>query len=302
MKIDARLSRVLAGIAVLGAAAPIASAATPCTDAEHRRLDFWLGDWDTYEADARDKVVARTRVDAILGGCALRESYEGADGLSGQSFTIYDAARQRWHQSWVTNKGQLLQLEGRFQGDRLTLQGPQASPDGRTTLVRGVWSPEAGGVRETAHTSSDGGATWNPLFDIFFKRREAAVGSDASEAERDAASTLTRLNQAYVDAFMNADVSWYRENLADDFVCIESDGTVLDRDAFLREAARGPDVASYTLADVRVRVFGTFALVHATGRFTRRDGSQGVSRYTDAYAFKDGRWKAVSAQITRSLS
>ena len=276
------------------------TAEASCTESEHRRLDFWVGDWDTYEADARDKVVARTRVDVVLGGCALRETYEGADGLTGQSFTIYDASRKIWHQSWVTNKGQLLQIEGRFEGDRLTLQGPQLSPGGRTALVRGVWSSEAGGVRETAHTSKDGGATWQPLFDIYFRRHEERAMPETSDANRSAVETLTQLNREYVDAFMKADVNWYREHLADDFVCIESSGTVLDRDAFLRDAASGPDVARYDLADVRVRVFGDFALVHATGRFTRRDGTQGTSRYTDAYALRDGRWKAVSAQITRS--
>jgi hypothetical protein len=171
MKIDAALAPAVLSMALLSSVGPAVHAATPCTEPEHRRLDFWVGDWDTYEAAARDKVVARTRVDVILGGCALLETYEGADGLSGQSFTIYDASRNVWHQSWVTNKGQLLQIEGRFDGDRLTLQGPQLSPDGQETLVRGVWSPEAGGVRETAHTSKDGGATWQPLFDIYFKRR-----------------------------------------------------------------------------------------------------------------------------------
>ena len=31
---------------------------------------------------------------------------------------------------------------------------------------------------------------------------------------------LMQLNQEYVDAFMNADVDWYREHLADEFVVI----------------------------------------------------------------------------------
>ena len=45
-------------------------------------------------------------------------------------------------------------------------------------------------------------------------------------------TTLERLNQEYVDTFMNADVEWYRDHLADDFVCIESDGSVLDKSEF----------------------------------------------------------------------
>jgi hypothetical protein len=40
-------------------------------------------------------------------------------------------------------------------------------------------------------------------------------------------TTLEQLNQEYVDAFMKADVEWYRKQLADDFVVIESDGSML---------------------------------------------------------------------------
>lgn len=114
--------------------------------------------------------MARARVDVILGGCALRELYEQTDGLVGESFSIYDASRKKWHQTWVTNRGQLLQIDGQFEGNRLTLQGPQAKAAGGFETVRGVWSPEGDGVRETAQISSDGGATWRPLFDIRFRR------------------------------------------------------------------------------------------------------------------------------------
>src|SRR5687768_6182770 len=95
---------------------------------------------------------------------------------------------------------------------------------------------------------------------------------------------LTELNERYVDSFMRGDVGWYKEHLADDFVCIESDGSVLDKAEFLRRTAKGPDVAAYRLARVRIRLYGDVALVHATGVFTRRDGTEGTSRYTDVYA------------------
>jgi len=131
-------------------------------------------------------------------------------------------------------------------------------------------------------------------------RRRAADVSGGAEFDRATIRTLSRLNQEYIDAFMEADVNWYSDNLAHDFVCIESDGSFLRRDDFLRNAAHGPDVAAYTLADVRIRVYGHVALVHATGRFTRGDGTEGTSRYTDVYVLREGRWKAVAAQVTRS--
>ena len=159
---------LLAGAVLLGPShAPVGRAG--CATPEHRQFDFWVGDWDALEASGGDSVVARTRVDLILDGCVLREVYDGRNGLSGQSFSIYDAARRRWHQSWVTNRGQLLLLEGGMDGERMVLAGPNRGPDGGIVEIRGVWRRERGGVRETAETSRDGGKTWKPLFDLVFR-------------------------------------------------------------------------------------------------------------------------------------
>jgi Domain of unknown function (DUF4440) len=82
----------------------------------------------------------------------------------------------------------------------------------------------------------------------------------ANELETSDKLTLVRLNQEYVGAFMNADVDWYRQHLAEDFVCIESDGSVLDKAEFLTNTAKGPDVADYRLQNVDVRIYGSAAL------------------------------------------
>jgi ketosteroid isomerase-like protein len=112
-------------------------------------------------------------------------------------------------------------------------------------------------------------------------------------------SILRHLNEQYIRAFMESDVEWYRKYLADDFMVIESDGSVLDKPAFLIQTAKGPDVAAYKLAKVDVRFYGEVALVQATGIFTRKDGTTGTSRYTDIYFRKGKDWRVVSAQITR---
>jgi hypothetical protein len=114
-------------------------------------------------------------------------------------------------------------------------------------------------------------------------------------------NTLERLNREYINAFMTADVAWYREHLADDFVCIESDGAVLDKTQFLINTAEGPDVADYKLDRVNVRIYGGVGLVQATGLFLRKDGTSGVSQYTDVYVHTGDGWKTVSAQITRQI-
>jgi len=109
-------------------------------------------------------------------------------------------------------------------------------------------------------------------------------------------ATLEELNQEYVAAFMNSNVDWYREHLAEDFFCIESNGVIVHKQKFLANIAKGPDVADYKLEQVDA------ALVQATGLWTRRDGSKGMSRYIDVYVRHDSEWKTVSAQITRTGS
>jgi ketosteroid isomerase-like protein len=124
-----------------------------------------------------------------------------------------------------------------------------------------------------------------------------AAGATGATGVSDEA-TLKQLNEQYVASFLKSDVQWYQQHLTEDFVCTESDGTVLDKASFLRDAAKGPGVADYQLVEVRVRVIGDTGLIHAQGKATRKDGTIINSRYTDVYVRVNGEWKAASAQIT----
>src|SRR6185437_5912368 len=77
-------------------AAPHAS--TACSAPVYRQFDFFAGGWDTYDIAAPDKVVARNTVKVILDGCVIHEDYRQNDGLHGESYSLYDAARKVWHQ------------------------------------------------------------------------------------------------------------------------------------------------------------------------------------------------------------
>jgi hypothetical protein len=160
------------GLAVLPGSVHAAAGPAHCKDPAYRQFDFWLGDWDTFDSDAPGKPpVARNHVDAILGGCVLRETYKQTDGLNGQSFTMYDQARKLWHQTWVTNHGQLLVMEGSPQGKRILLSGVDRQH--RDAAIRVSWEPVADGVREIATTSRDRGKSWQPVFDIVFRKHRS---------------------------------------------------------------------------------------------------------------------------------
>ena len=165
---------ILAGTAIavpgrLPAKTVQGAAPAACASAEYRQFDFWVGDWDVFDIENPKTIVARVHVNRILDGCVLHEDYQSTDGVKGQSFSIYDAMRKAWHQSWVTNRGAMLEIQGNMEGTAMVLSGADRTPDGKDRQVRGVWKPVSDGVREMAVRSTDGGKTWMPWFDLIFR-------------------------------------------------------------------------------------------------------------------------------------
>ncbi len=158
------------GAAVAGEPAPAAPAA-PCSSAEHRQFDFWLGEWTVTTPDG--KLAGHNRITSILGGCALREEWSGAGGGSGTSTNVYDATRGVWHQTWVDAQGSLLVLEGGLRDGAMVLEGRTRGREGKTLENRVTWTPAAdGSVRQVWDVSRDGGSTWKTVFDGLYRRSD----------------------------------------------------------------------------------------------------------------------------------
>ncbi|HEX6614106.1 MAG TPA: hypothetical protein VF022_09610, partial [Rhodanobacteraceae bacterium] len=160
---------LLALASLLAASTAFAGHRTACSGPAYRQFDFFAGDWDAYDLDAPGKPVARNHVEIVLNGCVIHEDYQQGDGLHGESYSLYDSARDVWHQSWVTNRGGLLLMDGGWHDGRMTFEGDQAGQSGKSARVRVAWIPQGENVRETAARSLDGGRSWQPLFDMLFK-------------------------------------------------------------------------------------------------------------------------------------
>ena len=111
--------------------------------------------------------------------------------------------------------------------------------------------------------------------------------------------TLIDLNRDYIASVQNSDVRRFDEILADDFLCTNADGTIIDRQAFLRQTARPVGISNLEAHDVNVRIMGDVALIHARTTYTRPDGQPGQGRYTDVWARRERGWLAVAAHVTR---
>ena len=134
----------------------------PCSAPEAHQFDFWIGDWDVFEAG---KLSGTNRIERLY-GCALHESWKSPE-LQGQSMNVFDAKRGVWHQTWIDSTSGLLVLEGAMKGPSLTMS--DAMLPGRKDPARMneiTWTPNAdGSVRQHWRTTKDGGKTWETAFD-----------------------------------------------------------------------------------------------------------------------------------------
>src|SRR6266436_5488495 len=111
--------------------------------------------------------------------------------------------------------------------------------------------------------------------------------------------SLRQLNRDYIRSVQTSDVRRFDEILAEDFLCSNPDGSLVDRKAFLAQTARPVTITGLAIDDVKVRILGDVAIIHARTTYKTADGERRNGRYTDVWARRDGKWLAVSAHVTR---
>ena len=142
--------------------------APPCASAEHHQFDFWIGEWTVTTPDG--KPAGHSRIEGVLGGCALLEHWSGTGGSDGKSLSLYVAADRQWSQTWIDSGGNRIVLTGGMDGARMVLKNAWTQ-NGKPMRSELSWTPEAnGGVRQVWRQSNDGGATWTTTFDGVYRR------------------------------------------------------------------------------------------------------------------------------------
>ena len=146
-----------------------AQASNPCSSAQHRAFDFWVGDWVVRTADG--KVAGHNKIDREYGGCVVHEHYTTDRGYGGESLNIYDAARGVWHQSWVDNGGLLLTIEGGIRDGKMVMEGQSPGKAGKPSKQRITWTPNADGTVRQLWESTDAKGGWVTAFDGVYSRQ-----------------------------------------------------------------------------------------------------------------------------------
>ena len=118
-----------------------------------------------------------------------------------------------------------------------------------------------------------------------------------SSFEKSDIEILTQLNADYLASDQNGDVKRYDQILAEDFTASLPDFLLRDKKQFLEMMSHPRPFTELTAHDVKIRLLGDFAIIHARITFRTLDGVQRQSRYTDDYQRRNGEWLCVAANV-----
>lgn len=171
------VSSVICAIVLLGGSSQAATQAPPnygCPGPEYQQFAFWVGDWDVVTTTGGN-TAGKSHIERLAEGCIIFESWTGAQGGTGNSINVYDQADGKWHQTWVDSTGDQVHYIGKWTGSRLELRADDIStPQKKPVVLTMTFEPLPNGdVRQSGTQSTDGGKTFQPSFDLTYKRRKS---------------------------------------------------------------------------------------------------------------------------------
>jgi ketosteroid isomerase-like protein len=125
------------------------------------------------------------------------------------------------------------------------------------------------------------------------------VKNDRNSVEQ----TLIQIEHEWSQADIQRDAAALNRILAEDWMGIDFEGTVLNKAQALKGiSSNSGSLESTVLRDMKVRVYGNTAVVTGTdtekGEYHGKDSS-GKYLWTDVFVRRNDRWQAVSSQSTK---
>lgn len=150
-----------------------------CATPLHYQLDFWLGEWDVYNAhnapldtSAQQEPVAQSRIESILGGCVIQEHYRADTGYAGTSLNRFDAAMGHWVQHWMDNVANGIDFIGHLNGNTIVFEAiGLKDANGSFNRRMQLTSVSADEVQQHSDRSYDQGQTWFPEYRLIYRRK-----------------------------------------------------------------------------------------------------------------------------------
>ncbi len=144
----------------------------PCMySKEARQFDFWLGDWDVYVGKNK---VGENLIELDTQGCTLVENWKNNSGGMGKSLNVYNIAKKKWQQFYVSGQGNVFLFEGDYRPKDKHMYFTAETTGAKGAKVMHIFEffdlPDKT-VQQRWKQSTDGGKTWNTVWDSIYKKK-----------------------------------------------------------------------------------------------------------------------------------
>ncbi len=142
---------------------------TPCSSPEASQFDFWLGHWDLSWSDT---MKGHNHITRELGACTIHEKFTDPKGkFYGESWSVYNAQKKKWQQTWVDNTGAYMVFEGGMKDGKMELSMEKKDKAGKSIQMSMLfYNISANDFDWDWRKSEDDGKTWQTQWKIHYKR------------------------------------------------------------------------------------------------------------------------------------
>lgn len=162
LRSDPRFERILENVR---------SRVFPCEQMpEAAQFDFWVGHWEVRGTDGT--LLGHSTVTRDIGGCVIRESWEGEPGQTGASMTFYLPSRSQWRHVWIGSAGTHIDMTGSLIDGEMQMEGTiEYLNEDQVIAFRGTWTAGASGlVRQRMEQFNLATQSWDLWFDGIYRR------------------------------------------------------------------------------------------------------------------------------------
>lgn len=303
-----RISLLLSALAV--AWQPIHGVAQQQRDGQHD-FDWEIGTWKTHLKRRVHPLTGSNEWVEYEGTTVVRKVWEGRANLvelevegptgriEGLSLRLYNPESRQWSLNFANSSGGTLFVPtiGEFKQGRGEFYN-QETLNGRAILVRFVISdvtPDS--ARFEQSFSDDGGKTW----EANWIAEDVRIEPPAFTA--DLPPDLAKAVKDYDQARFNNDIPELERLVSDDYVLVNSDATVENKEKVLADhGLPGFRIDPHVLEQPVEKVWDNAAVIGGLARLGwTQDGRHQTRlvRIAHVWAKRNGRWQATYTQVTR---
>jgi len=144
-----------------------------CCTPEYRQFDFWLGDWNVY--DAEGKKVGENHVLERESGCIIQENWT-SENMTGSSYNYFNTEDKTWNQLWLDDHGSNLILKGTLVDGNMVMKSTVSTDkEGNKVYNQISWEPKPdGSVIQLWEVFLEDGTLQQELFKGIYRKKSAS--------------------------------------------------------------------------------------------------------------------------------